>query len=76
MAFWSLFKENPTKYAFIIDFNSYFCYTRDLSLYLFGEYDMDEQVEKEDKIGVIFANIQLNFMKALASGEFSKTLAE
>lgn len=42
----------------------------------FTTEELKQHVKNEDKIGVIFANIQLNFMKALASGEFSKTLAE
>ncbi len=42
----------------------------------FTQEELKQHVEKEDRIGVIFANMQLNFMKALASGEFSKALAE
>ena len=42
----------------------------------FTKEELRQHVEKEDQIGVTFAKMQLNFMKALASGEFSKTLAE
>ncbi|MEW5897320.1 MAG: hypothetical protein AB1668_06505 [Nanoarchaeota archaeon] len=42
----------------------------------FTKDELRQHIEKEDQIGVTFAKMQLNFMKALASGEFSKTLAE
>ena len=42
----------------------------------FTKEELKQHVQKEDQIGVAFAKMQLNFMKALASGEFSKTLAE
>ena len=42
----------------------------------FTKGELRQHIEKEDRIGVLFANMQLNFMKALASGEFSKKLAE
>jgi len=42
----------------------------------FTKEELKQHIEKGDEIGVLFANMQLNFMKALASGEFSKTLAE
>ena len=42
----------------------------------FTKEELRQHVEKEDQIGVTFAKMQLNFMKALASGEFSKTLSE
>lgn len=42
----------------------------------FTREELKMHIEKEDKIGVLFANMQLNFMKVLASGEFSRTLAE
>lgn len=42
----------------------------------FTKDELKQHIEKEDDIGVLFAEMQLNFMKALASGEFSKTLAE
>ena len=40
----------------------------------FTKDELKQHVEKGDEIGVMFANMQLNFMKALASGEFSKAL--
>lgn len=43
---------------------------------IFSREELKQHVEKEDHIGVIFVNMQLNFMKALASGKFSKMLAE
>ncbi len=42
----------------------------------FTKEELKQHVQKEDQIGVAFAKMQLNFMKALASGEFSRTLAE
>lgn len=42
----------------------------------FTKEELKNHIEKEDEIGVLFAKMQLNFMKALASGEFSKSLAE
>lgn len=42
----------------------------------FTKEELKQHIEQEDKIGVAFAQMQLNFMKALASGEFSKALAE
>ncbi len=42
----------------------------------FTKEELKQHVEKGDEIGVMFAKMQLNFMKALASGEFSKSLAE
>lgn len=42
----------------------------------FTKEELKEHVEKEDEVGVMFATMQLNFMKALANGEFSKALAE
>jgi len=42
----------------------------------FTKDELKQHVEKGDEIGVMFANMQLNFMKALASGEFSKALVE
>jgi hypothetical protein len=42
----------------------------------FTKEELKKHIEKEDDIGVLFAKMQLNFMKALASGQFSKTLAE
>lgn len=37
----------------------------------FSREELKEHIEKEDDIGMILSRIQLNFMKALASGEFS-----
>ena len=42
----------------------------------FTKDELKQHVEKGDEVGVMFANMQLKFMKALASGEFSKALAE
>ncbi len=42
----------------------------------FTKEELKEHVEKGDAVGIMFANIQLNFMKALASGKFSRALAE
>lgn len=42
----------------------------------FTKEDLKEHVEKEDEIGVIFAKMQLNFMRDMASGKFSKALVE
>lgn len=42
----------------------------------FTTEELKEHVTKGDEIGVMFAQMQLNFMKAVASGEFSKVLAE
>lgn len=50
----SLYKENPEKYVFIIDFDQYACFTRELSLYLFGERDLDTPLEKEDILNYPF----------------------
>lgn len=40
----------------------------------FTKEELKEHVEKEDDIGVMFADMQLNFMKAMASGELTKAL--
>lgn len=42
----------------------------------FTKEELKQHVEKGDEVGIMFAKMQLNFMKALASGEFSKALAE
>ena len=42
----------------------------------FTKDQLKEHVNNGDEVGVMFATMQLKFMKALASGEFSKTLAE
>ena len=44
-----------------------------------GAYSKEElkrHVEQEDEIGLAFVDMQLNFIKALASGKLSKVLAE
>jgi hypothetical protein len=42
----------------------------------FNKEELKKHVEAEDEIGVAFTNMQLNFIKALTSGEFSRKLAE
>lgn len=42
----------------------------------FSKEELKEHIEKEDEIGLAFVNIQMNFIKALTSGKFSKMLAE
>ncbi len=42
----------------------------------FTKDELKDHVKKEDEVGVMFANMQLNFMKALASGQFSQTLVQ
>lgn len=42
----------------------------------FSKEELKSHIEKEDEIGIIFSQMQLNFMKALASGEFSKAIAK
>ncbi len=42
----------------------------------FSREELKEHVKIEDEIGVILSKIQTNFMKALASGEFSRFLAK
>ena len=44
-----------------------------------GSYTKEElknHIEKEDKIGIMYADVQLQFMRDVTSGYFSKTLAE
>jgi len=41
----------------------------------FTTEELKVHVEKEDEIGVLFADMQLKFMKALASGDFTKAIA-
>lgn len=44
-----------------------------------GTFDKEElkrHVENEDEIGMEIVNMQLKFIKALSTGEFSKALAE
>lgn len=42
----------------------------------FTKEELKQHVEQGDEVGRLFANMQLNFMKAIASGAFSKALAE
>jgi hypothetical protein len=42
----------------------------------FNKEELRKHVEAEDDVGLAFANMQLSFIKALATGEFSKKLAE
>lgn len=42
----------------------------------FGKEELKQHVEKEDEIGRDIVKMQLQFIKALSSGEFSKVLAE
>ena len=42
----------------------------------FSKNELKKHVEAEDEVGVAFADMQLNFVKALVSGEFSRKLAE
>lgn len=38
--------------------------------------ELKQHVEKEDEIGLELVKMQLNFIRALSTGEFSKVLAE
>jgi hypothetical protein len=42
----------------------------------FTKEQLKEHVEKEDKIGLTFAKMQIDFIKDLTTGKFSKVLAE
>ena len=42
----------------------------------FTKEELIQHVQKGDEVGSMFANMQLSFMKALANGEFSRSLAE
>ena len=42
----------------------------------FSKEELKKHVEQEDEIGLAFVEIQLNFIKSLTSGKFSKVLAE
>lgn len=42
----------------------------------FTKEEMKEHVEKEDEVGHEIIKMQLQFIKAISSGEFSKALAE
>jgi len=41
---------------------------------VFTKRELEEHVKKESEIGVLFANMQLEFLKALSSGNFIKEL--
>jgi hypothetical protein len=43
---------------------------------VYSKEDLKEHVEAEDEIGRSFVVMQLKFIRAVANGEFSKTLAE
>lgn len=40
-----------------------------------GKEELKEHVKKEDSVGIEYAKMQMNFIKALSTGEFSKALA-
>jgi len=42
----------------------------------FNKEELKRHVEKEDDIGIEIVKMQLKFIKALSTGEFSKSLAE
>jgi hypothetical protein len=42
----------------------------------YTKHELREHVEAEDEIGRSFVDMQLKFIRAVASGEFSKALAE
>lgn len=42
----------------------------------FTKDELKQHIEKEDEVGRIYADTQLKFIKALASGELTKLLAE
>lgn len=42
----------------------------------FNKEELKKHVEQEDDIGLTFVDMQLKFIKALTSGEFSRVLAE
>lgn len=42
----------------------------------FNREELKEHVEKEDAIGLEVVKMQMHFIKALSTGEFSKILAE
>ena len=42
----------------------------------FTKEEIRKHVEAEDETGMAFVDMQLNFIKAVASGEFSEALAE
>ncbi len=43
---------------------------------VYTKQELKKHVEAEDEIGRSFIDMQLKFIRAVASGEFSKTLAE
>jgi len=43
---------------------------------VFTKEDLRDHVEREDEIGVMYAEMQLNFLRALAKGDVSKILAQ
>ena len=42
----------------------------------FTKEELKKHIEQEDEIGLTFVDMQLNFIKALTSGKFSKVMAE
>ncbi len=42
----------------------------------FSKEELKMHVEQEDETGLAFVDMQLNFIKALASGKFSEALVE
>ncbi len=42
----------------------------------FSKKELREHIVKEDEIGHLYANMQLNFLKALANGEITEALEE
>ena len=42
----------------------------------FTKEELKEHLQKEDEIGRLFVEMELNFIKALSSGEFAKAMAE
>lgn len=42
----------------------------------FSKEELKKHIEQEDEVGLTFVDMQLNFIKALTSGEFSKAMAE
>lgn len=43
---------------------------------IFSKEELKKHIEQEDDIGLTFVNMQINFIKDLASGKISKVLAE
>lgn len=42
----------------------------------FSKNELRKHVEQEDDIGMAFINIELNFIKDVSNGKFSKIMAE